>query len=86
MEAAQEKLLLTGHPVAESQPLYAVTRVGVGAQRELHSLFDSAVAFGDFCTFLTSGRLSGKAEQLVSLAEELLAETCEDLRRSKPYG
>ena len=86
MEAAREKLLLTGHAVAESQPLHAVTRVGVGVQRELYSSFDSAVAFGDICTFLTSGRLSDKAEQLASLAEELLAETCQDLQRSKPYG
>lgn len=85
MEAAREEPSLAGHPVARSQPLYAVSRVDVGVRQELDGLFDSAIAFADFCTFLTSGRLSDQAGQLVSVAQELLAETCGDLQRSRPH-
>lgn len=58
MEAARKEPLLTGHAVARSQPLYAVSRVDVGVHRELNGQFDSAISFADFCTFLTSGWLS----------------------------
>ena len=86
MEAALHEPPLAGHPVARSQPLYAVSRVDARVRHELYGQFDSAIAFADFCTFLTSGRLSDQAGQLVSLAEELLAETSKDLRRSRPCG
>jgi hypothetical protein len=83
MRAAREEPPLTSHPVVRGQPLYAVSRVDVGVQRELDGQFDSAIAFADFCTFLTSGRLSDQAAQLVSVAQELLAETRKDLQRSR---
>jgi hypothetical protein len=86
MEAAREEPPLTGHPVARSQALCVVSRVDAGIQRELYGQFDAAIAFADFCTFLTSGRLSVQAGQLVSVAQELLAETCKDLQRSRPGG
>jgi hypothetical protein len=84
MEAAREEPLLPGPSVARSQPLYAVSRVDACVQRELYGQFDSAIAFADFCTFLTSGRLSDQARQLVSVAEQLLAETCQDLQSARP--
>jgi hypothetical protein len=86
MEAAREEPTLTSNPVARRQPLYAVSRVDAGVQQELYGQFDSAIALADFCTFLTSGRLSDQAGLLVSVAEELLAETCKDLQRSRPCG
>ena len=85
MRPAREEPALTGHPVARSQPLRGVSKVDAGVRQELYGQFDSAIALADFCTFLTSGRLSDQAGQLVSVAQELLAETCKDLQRSRPH-
>ena len=84
MEAARPEPPLIGHPVARSQTLYAVSRVDARVRQELTSRYEAAIAFADYCRFLTSGRLSDQARQLVSLAEELLAETSEDLQQSRP--
>jgi hypothetical protein len=55
-------------------------------QQELATQLDTAVAFADFCTFLTAGRLSHQAAHLVELAQALYADTTADLARSRPRG
>jgi len=66
--------------------LYAVPGVESRLQRELEEQLESVVAFADFCTFLTSNRVSERAEQLLDLARSLHAETTDDLQRSRPRG
>jgi len=83
MEAAPAEPPLAGHFVARSQTLYTASKVDARVRQELTGQYETAVAFADFCTFLTMGRLSDQARQLVSLAEELLAETSENLQQSK---
>jgi hypothetical protein len=61
--------------------LRAVTGDRPRVPGELAGQFDTTVAFADFCAFLTSGRASGRAEQLVRLAETLYDETIGDLNR-----
>ena len=82
MEAVPEARLAE-HPAAT---LYAVKGVDARVRQELSGQFEAAVAFADYCTFLTAGRLGGEASQLVSLAQELFAETSADLQRSRPRG
>ena len=86
MAAARPDHRPVGRPATRSQPLYSVTGVDARVRQELTSQYESAVAFADFCTFLTSGRLSDQAGQLVSLAQELFSETNEDLQGSRPRG
>ena len=67
-------------------PLSAVPGVEHRVQDELAAQLDTAVAFADFCTFLTWGRVSDQADQLIRLAQILYAETTEDLTRSRSRG
>ena len=55
-------------------------------QQELSGQFESALAFADFCTFLTSNRVSQQAGQLAGLAQALYEETTAELRRSRHRG
>jgi hypothetical protein len=82
MEAAHHESGLADRPT----PLYVVAGVESRLQDELAAQLDTAVAFADFCTFLTSGRVSDQAERLVQMAQILYAETTEDLTRSRPGG
>jgi hypothetical protein len=52
------------------------------ACQELRCQFDAAVAFADYCTFLTAGASSDRASQLVDAAEALLAEAMQALGHS----
>jgi len=67
-------------------PLQVVAGVESRVQDELAAQLDTAVAFADFCTFLTSGRVCDQADELIRMAQVLFAETTEDLRRSRPRG
>ena len=82
MEAAHHESGLADRP----SPWYAVPGVESRVQDELAAQLDTAVAFADFCTFLTSGRVSDQADQLIRLAQILYAETTEDLTRSRSRG
>ena len=82
MEAAHHESGLADRP----SPLYAVTGVESRVQDELAVQLDNAVAFADFCTFLTSGRVSDQADQMIRLAQILYAETTEGLSRSRSRG
>lgn len=62
--------------------LCAVPGVEARVQDELTAQLDTAVAFADFCAFLTSGRVSSQADQPIRLAQILYAEATEDLTRS----
>jgi hypothetical protein len=73
-------------PEENSSALYAVHDVESRVREELSALFASAVAFADFCTFLTSSKVSDQAAQLASLAEALYEETTAELERSRPRG
>jgi hypothetical protein len=56
-------------------------------QQELTDLFESVMAFADFCTYLTTGRVGGDlAGRLVALAQALYSETTEDLQRGVGRG
>jgi hypothetical protein len=46
---------------------------------ELRCQFEAAVAFADYCAFLTSGGAGDRASRLVDAAEALLAETLQAL-------
>ena len=82
MEAAHHEPGLADRPC----PLYAVPSVESRIQEELAAQLDTAVAFADFCTFLTSGRVSDQADQLIRLAQILYAETTESLSGSRSRG
>ena len=71
-------------PGGDDNPLHSVHGVESRVHLELSSLFGSAVAFADFCTFLTSGRVSPQAAQLAGLAEALHEQTIAELRRNRP--
>jgi hypothetical protein len=75
---ATRRSLPAGHP------LHAVPFVEARLEEELADQFQSAVAFADFCAFLTSHRVSDQAGQLVELAHLLYAETTADLQRTRP--
>jgi hypothetical protein len=77
-----DRVLQNGNKVA----LQSVPGVEARVHQELSDLFASAVAFADFCRFLTSGGVSDQAEQLASLAEALHEDTAAELRRSRPRG
>jgi hypothetical protein len=78
MEAAHHQ------PDAEHSPsLYVVPGIECRVQDELAAQFDTAVAFADFCTFLTSGRVGDQADQLIKLSQFLLAETTAELERRR---
>jgi len=47
---------------------------------ELRCQFESVVEFADLCAFLTAGRGSDRASQLVDVAESLLAEAMQASR------
>ena len=82
MAAAHHEAGLYDRP----SPLYAVPRVESRVQDELAAQLDTAVAFADFCTFLTSGRVSDKADELIRLAQILYAETTEGLPQGRSRG
>lgn len=84
MAAAHREAGLPEDLPPRGQTLYSVQDVEEGVQQDLSRQFETALAFADFCTFVTSGRVSGQSAQLVSLAEALYTETLEDLRRSGP--
>ena len=60
---------------------FAVHGLDPRLRQELTEHFESVLAFADFCTYLTAGRAGDCAGRLVDLAQGLLAETTEDLRR-----
>ena len=75
----------TEHPgPPPSHRLYAVPRVEARVHQELDAQLDAALAFADFCNFLTAGRMRADADELVALAQALHAGTSEDLSRSRP--
>lgn len=63
---------------------YAPQRTKSRVQQELSEQVDSAVAFADFCTFLTAGKTDVRAARLVSAAQALYDQTVEDLSRGGP--
>jgi hypothetical protein len=82
MEAAHHESGLADR----TTPLYVVPGVESRVKDELAAQLDTALAFADFCTFLTSGRVSDQADKLIRMAQILYAETTEDLTRSRPRG
>lgn len=51
--------------------------------QELHCQFESAVAFADYCSFLTAGSCGERSAQLIEIAEALMAETTEALNAAE---
>jgi len=49
-------------------------------RQELHCQFESAVAFADYCSFLTAGTCGELSAQLIKIAEDLIEQTTETLR------
>jgi hypothetical protein len=46
---------------------------------ELSNQFEAALAFADYCAYVTEGRMAVPAEQLVELADQIYAATRADL-------
>ena len=88
MESARHKTGLADRvrPQGMGASSYSAQGVESRVHLELSGQFASAIAFADFCTFLTSNTVSDQAEQLASLAEALYEETTAELRRSRPRG
>lgn len=84
MDTAQHDTDMAHGPPPSGRPLYAVGQVESRLQQDLSGQLESAVAFADFCTFLTSGKSTASAARLVSAAQVLYDETVEDLARSRP--
>jgi hypothetical protein len=57
---------------------------GPQVEQELSAQLDTVHEMADFCTYLTSDRVSPQARQLVDLAHALYEETTAELRRSRP--
>jgi hypothetical protein len=55
-------------------------------QQELKDQLEAVLAFADFCTYLTAGRVADRARPLADLAQALYSETTEDLRRAAIRG
>jgi hypothetical protein len=86
MESAHQQSGLPDHVLSRGDWLRSVHGGESRVQRELSGQFESALAFADFCTFLTSHRVSQRAGQLAGLAQALYEETIAELRRSGPRG
>jgi hypothetical protein len=67
-------------PPTQHRPV-AVHSLNPRVQQELTEQCESVLAFADFCAYLTAGRVSEGAGQLVQLAQALHLETTEDLAR-----
>ena len=61
--------------------LYPVRGVPAIVQAELRLQLETAVAFADYCVFLTAGAGSDQAAHIVDRAEALYVETMDVLRR-----
>src|SRR3954451_15795158 len=66
----------------------AVPAPGVSAKagEELQCQRDSAIAFADYCAFLSAGQSSDRAAQLIDLVETLFRETMQVLVDDRPQG
>lgn len=79
MEAAQAQ---HDYAIPDRTRLHVLPDGDSRVQSELAGQLDTAVAFADFCTFLTAGKVSDQADQLVSLAQALYVETADHVRQS----
>lgn len=66
-----ESTVALGH----SQVPASTAHLAADILEELGTGFESAVAFADYCSFLTAGSCGERSAQLVEIAEALLAET-----------
>jgi hypothetical protein len=78
-EAAQ--VLTDVNAVPGRDILYPVRDVPATVDAELRSQLDAAVAFADFCVFLTAGAGINHAALLMDHAQALYSETMDALRR-----
>lgn len=66
--------------------LFSIHGLDPALQQELADQFETVLAFADFCTYLTAGRVGHHAGRLVELAQALCSETTEDLQRGASRG
>jgi hypothetical protein len=83
-EAAQ--VLTDANAPSDKDVLYPVRGVPTMVQAELRSQLETAVAFADYCAFLTAGAGSDQAAHIVDRAEALYVETMDVLRRQGMPG
>jgi hypothetical protein len=66
--------------------LFSVHGLDPRLQQDLTEQFESVLAFADFCTYLTDGRVGDRASRLSELAQALHSDTTEDLQRGASRG
>lgn len=66
--------------------LFSVDGLEPRLQQQLTEEFESVLAFADFCTYLTAGRVNDRAGRLIELAQALYSETTESPQRSAGRG
>ncbi|HVH93558.1 MAG: hypothetical protein ACJ72A_21615 [Nocardioidaceae bacterium] len=66
--------------------LFSVRGLDPRLQQDLTEQFESVLAFADFCTYLTDGRVDDRAGRLRDLAQALHSDTTEDLQRGASRG
>lgn len=68
----------TGSTVEASRTQVSATtaaQLSSKVRQELHCEFESAVAFADYCSYLTAGLCRERAAELIQIAEALMTET-----------
>jgi predicted GTPase len=78
-DAARARVDVPG--AVESSLLYPVRGVSATIQEELRSQLEAAMAFADYCVFLTDGAEGAQAARLADGAEALYDATMDALRR-----
>ena len=74
----------SAHP--RNEPCATTAPLSPKVLEELRCELESAVAFADYCLFLSAGRCRDRSAQLVEIAEALMAETVEALKAAERPG
>ena len=86
MHAAHDDSGPVDRVLSTEHRLFSVHGLDPRLQQDLTEQFESVLAFADFCTYLTDGRVGDRAGRLVDLAQALHSETTEDMRRGTSRG
>jgi hypothetical protein len=81
MHAAHNESAPVDQVLSTEHRLFSIHGLDPRLRQELTEQFESVLAFADFCTYLTAGRVSDPAGRLVDLAEAIRSETTDHLQR-----
>jgi hypothetical protein len=73
-------------PLGDPDVMASVTLMSAKTREELRCQFESVAEFADLCAFVTAGRSSDRAAQMVAVAEVLLAESMQALGQTAASG